>query len=220
MLRVSQAARAVTADRLTYLSVEKLRRIDRALRETRSVPGDILEFGVALGGSGIILAKATGAEKKFIGFDVFETIPPPTSDKDDTVSKARYDIISAGQSEGIGGDSYYGYRPDLLGDVKRSFQKHGVPVSDRVQLRQGLFEDSWPKADVKVISFAHIDCDWYDPVKFCLDSCADKLSIGGIMLIDDYHDYGGCRTAVDEFLATRSNFSFEDGANPMIRKLA
>jgi O-methyltransferase len=75
------------------------------------VSGDVLEFGVALGGSAIVLAGIAGlAHRRFYGFDVFEMIPAPTSEKDDEKSKQRYNLIASGKSEGIGGDLYYGYR--------------------------------------------------------------------------------------------------------------
>lgn len=218
--RIGRASRAVLRDRLTYLSLEKLERIERAQRETRRLVGDVVEFGVALGGSGIILASRLGAGSRFIGFDVFAMIPPPTSDKDDPKSKQRYDVIRSGQSPGIGDDQYYGYRADLLADVKAAFARHGVPVDDRrIRLVKGLFEDSWPGAAPDRLSLVHIDCDWYDPVKFCLEAVADQLVLGSIMVIDDYNDYGGCRTAVDEFVAARTNFRMEAGANPFLRKI-
>ena len=211
--------RRVVRDRLTYLSTGKLKRLEGAARETRGIPGDILEFGVALGGSGIILAHDARPDRRFHGFDVFAMIPPPVSDKDDAQSKVRYEVIKSGQSDGIGGDEYYGYRPDLLSDVKAAFARHGVPVDDgKVILHQGLFEQTWEPAGVGCIALVHIDCDWYDPVKFCLEVCADKVSAGGVMVIDDYNDYGGCRVAVDEFLASRRDFTFEPGENPILRK--
>lgn len=219
--RLDPVSRAVLRDRLTYLSLEKLQRIARAQRETRRLAGDVVEFGVALGGSGIILASRLAAGSRFLGFDVFAMIPPPTSDKDDAKSKQRYETIRSGQSQGIGDDEYYGYRTDLLADVKAAFARHGVPVDDRrVILVKGLFEDSWPAAAPDRIALVHIDCDWYDPVKFCLEAVADRLSPGGIMVIDDYNDYGGCRTAVDEFIAARSDYRMEPGANPFLRRRA
>lgn len=209
----------VVRDKLTYLNFEKLDRIDDACRRTSGVAGDIVEFGVALGGSGILMAKYATPPKRFIGFDVFGQIPPPTSDKDDEKSRSRYDIIQSGQSEGIRGEEYYGYRDDLLQQVSNSFALYGVPVDGkRVVLHQGLFEDTLPGADIQHISLAHIDCDWYDPVALCLDYCAERLSLGGIIVIDDYHDYGGCHTAVDEFLEKQAGFKFEDGRNPFLVK--
>lgn len=216
---LSPVTRAVVQDRLTYLSLEKLERIAAAMKATAGVPGDILEFGVALGGSGIILASQARDDRRFFGFDVFGMIPPPVSEKDDSKSKERFEVIKAGQSHGIAGDEYYGYRSDLFGDVKAAFQRHGCPVDGKsVQLCKGLFEESWPTVDVDAIALVHVDCDWYDPVRYCLRACAGKLSRGGIIIIDDYHDYGGCRTAVDEFIASRSDFVLDQGRNPFLRK--
>lgn len=219
--RLHPVTRQVVRDRLTYLPVEKLRRLERVIRETRGVPGDLVEFGVALGGSGIILAQDTRPGRRFHGFDVFGMIPAPASDKDDEKSKIRYDVIKSGASEGIGGDDYYGYRRDLLSDVKASFARHGVPVDgDNIQLHKGLFEETWDGASVGPIALAHIDCDWYDPVAFCLKVCSEKLSVAGQIVIDDYNDYGGCRIAVDEFLRARTDFIMEPGMNPILRRCA
>jgi len=44
------------------------------------------------------------------------------------------------------------------------------------------------------------DVDWYDPVKTCLDRIWPHLIVGGVIILDDYQDWGGCRKATDEFL--------------------
>jgi O-methyltransferase len=219
--QLSATSRAVRRERLTYLSPAKLERLEEAMTtiEREKVPGDILEFGLALGGSGIVLARNATNGRRFHGFDVFAMIPPPTSDNDDSKSKERYEKIAGGEAKGIGGDPYYGYRPDLFEHVQETFAKYGSPVNgSNVQLHKGLFEETWPKTDIRQVAFAHIDCDWYDPVKYCLESVAAKLSPGGIILIDDYHDYGGSRVAVDEFVANHPDYGFSDGPNPILRK--
>jgi O-methyltransferase len=220
--RLSATARAVQQERLTYLAPAKLLRLEQALDRTKNVPGDFLEFGVALGGGSIVIAKAAKATgHAFAGFDVFATIPPPTSDKDDEESKRRYEVIAAGKSKGIGGDEYYGYRSDLYGDVIRAFERHGLAVDGTsIRLVKGLFEDTWPGNAPQQIAFAHLDCDWYDPVKYCLDVVAERLSPGGVIVLDDYNAWGGCRTATDEFKAARSDFVFESGPNPLLIKKA
>lgn len=212
-------ARAVVNDRLTYLGARKIRRIEEAVRrvDAAGAEGDFVEFGMALGGSGILLARRTRAGRRFHGLDVFGMIPPPTSEKDGEESKQRYETIAAGKSKGLGGQEYYGYRKDLFADVTASFRRHGVPVDgDRVQLHKGLFEETWPTLDIPKIALAHIDCDWYDPCKFCLEATAERMPAGGIIILDDYHTYSGCRMAVSEFLAARPYFRFEDGANPFL----
>jgi asparagine synthase (glutamine-hydrolysing) len=216
--RLSPLARALSNEGLTYLSESKLARMEHALDRVGNVPGDFAEFGVALGGSGILIAsRAQG--RMFHGFDLFGMIPEPSSEKDDDKSRERFRTIRSGKSRGLKGGTYYGYRRDLLSEVKASFARHGVPVDDeQVQLHKGLFEDTLPKARIGSLALAHIDCDWYDPVSYCLRSIAPKISVGGMVLIDDFYDYGGCRTAVDEFLAEHPEFGFEDGANPILRR--
>ena len=217
-----QEARAVLRDRLTYLSPTKVRRLTNAMRQVtqQRVPGDILEFGIALGGSAVLLAKHATPTRQFHGFDVFGQIPPPTSERDDAKSKERFAAISAGKSHGIGGDIYYGYRTDLFESVCATLARYGCPVGDgRVFLHKGLFEETWPSYGRAPIAFAHIDCDWYDPVRFCLNAVLPRLAPGGIVILDDYHDYGGCRTATDEFLDEHAGFFAADrGANLILRR--
>ena len=212
-------SRAVLSEGLTYLAPAKLRRIERGLASVQTVAGDFAEFGVALGGSAILIASQARG-RRFHGFDVFGMIPEPTSEKDDHKSRKRYETIKSGKSQGIDGKLYYGYRSDLFSEVKDSFKRHGLPVGrNGVQLHKGLFEEMWPKAKVGKLAFVHIDCDWHDPVAYCLRVVESVMPTGGAIVIDDYHDYGGCRTAVDEFLAAHPEFAFEDGPNPILRKL-
>ncbi|WP_369726022.1 TylF/MycF/NovP-related O-methyltransferase [Bradyrhizobium sp. LLZ17] len=219
--RLSNLARQVAQDRLTYLPPEKLIRIETYARLATAddVPGNLLEFGVALGGSAIILAAQAARRKRlFFGFDVFAMIPPPTSEKDDDKSRERYRIIASGQSEGIGGDTYYGYRDNLIDDVRRSFAKYGLPIDGKSRfLCKGLFEETFPKYD-GMVAFAHIDCDWYAPVSYCLNHISRRLSAGGVIVLDDYHDYGGARTATDEFVKQNPEFELIAGPNVILRK--
>lgn len=218
----SRLARRVRRQNLTYLSRRRLARLEAELSrvERQGVPGDLLEFGVALGGSAIVIASRAGSARSFHGFDVFAMIPPPSSDKDGQDALSRYALIKSGASQGLGGETYYGYRDNLYDAVTSAFSKHHLPVDgQRIVLHKGLFEDTWPLYRGQAIAFAHIDCDWYDPVRFCLEHVAERLAPGGAILLDDYHDYGGCRTAVTDFLAQRSDFQFDDGENVILRRI-
>jgi O-methyltransferase len=221
-LRLSALARTVKRQHLTYLSDAKLFRLESALRNVCSTRADgaFLEFGVALGGSAILIANAAKrTHRPFLGFDVFGLIPPTTSVKDDEESKARYRTIASGNSSGIGGEVYYGYRSDLYNEVVQAFHCHGLIVDgQRISLVKGLFEETWPQVNVRKIAFCHIDCDWYDPVRFCLEHAAPRLSSNGIIVLDDYHDYGGCLQATNEFLKACPEFEFLDGPNVLLRR--
>lgn len=180
---MSRLARKVRSERLTYLGREKIARLERELGRVNSkaVPGDFVEFGVVLGGSAaIIAAQARKRDRRFCGFDVFEMIPEPRSEKDDDQSRKRFEVISAGKSTGIGGDTYYGYIDGLYDRVAETLARHGTPLKEgRVELHKGLFEHTLPGAGIDRIAFAHLDCDWYDPVSLCLNFVAPRLSPGG-----------------------------------------
>jgi len=222
LFRLSPVAQRMRREKLTYLRPAKLVRIETALRRLRQrrVPGDYLEFGVALGGTAALIAQAARrADARFVGLDVFATIPPPTSEHDDAKSRERYAVIAAGEATGIGDEVYYGYRDDLLDHVGQVLASVDAPVDGRqIRLAKGLFDETWPTLDVERVAFAHIDCDWHDPVLYCLNAVAPKLSDDGVIVIDDYHDYPGCRTAVDAFLDQNRGFRMVPGANPLIAR--
>jgi O-methyltransferase len=216
--RLSRLARAVRRQNLTYLSHAKLATLERLIERVkrRRIPGDFLEFGVALGGSAILIAARLDGDRAFRGYDVFGMIPPP-GDGDGADAHGRYAVIAAGQSGGIGGERYYGYRDDLYAEVTGSFARFGLPVDQRrIALHRGLFADTVRLDRAARVAFAHIDCDWYDPVRLCLDRIAPHMPQGGIVVLDDYNDYGGCRRAVGEFLARTPDFVLESAANSAV----
>ncbi|PWS39197.1 asparagine synthase [Falsiroseomonas bella] len=219
---LSPLSRQVRREKLTMLGARKLLRLERAAARLRraGVAGDFAEFGMALGGSGIVLAHLARRDgRQFHGFDVFGMIPPPTSEKDDAASRKRYEEIAAGKSQGIGGDTYYGYVENLYDVVCRSFAAHGVPVDgSSVVLHKGLFADTLPGYADRPVALVHVDCDWYDPAKLVLTTLADRVPSGGAIVMDDYHAYGGARTATEEFLRERSDFAMEDGDNVILRR--
>jgi asparagine synthase (glutamine-hydrolysing) len=173
--------------------------------ERQKIPGIFVEAGVALGGSAILIARLKSPTRPFSLFDVFGMIPPPSA-RDEQDAHARYQDIASGTSDGLRGDKYYGYEDDLYSKVRRNLVENGVDLDrDRVTLVKGLFEDT---LDVQEpVAFAHIDCDWYDSVKVCIERITPQLSPDGILVFDDYQSYSGCRRAVDEFLAAGRDFS-------------
>ncbi len=86
----------------------------------------------------------------------------------------------------------------------------------RVSLHKGLFEDTLHPAGP--VAFAHIDCDWYEPVKLCLERLHPRLEPGALVAIDDYHDYAGARKATDEFLAEHPMTVVTDRAHLILRR--
>lgn len=66
------------------------------------------------------------------------------------------------------------------------------------------------------VAFAHVDVDWYEPVRTCLERICPRLTEGGSLILDDYHDWGGCRKATDEYLrGSVGKFELDDSAGSM-----
>lgn len=185
---------------LTYLSEGKLANLCLLCRETerQNLPGVFIEAGCALGGSAILIASVKSVARPLRLYDVFGQIPPPTSG-DTADVHARYQTIVEGKSVGIGGDPYYGYQSNLDAVVRANLTDYGIDCSQHsVTLIKGLVEDTLQLG--QPVAFAHIDVDWYQPVKTCLERIFPNLVVGGSLVLDDYFVWGGCRKAADEYL--------------------
>ncbi len=206
---VAATIERIRRDRLTYLRPVHLWGLASSLidLDDQGVDGAVVETGAALGGSSILLATIRRRPRPVYVYDAFGMIPPP-SERDGADVHERYEEIRSGQSKGLGGDTYYGYRDDLLGDVTRSFEAYGIDTrDDDVTLVPGFFEDTL-RLD-EPVALAHIDCDWYDSVTVSLERIAPHLVRGGRMVIDDYWTYSGCRDAVDDFLRDHTDLERE-----------
>lgn len=196
--------RYVRRNKFTYCSHAKLKNISLAIHSIKkqNVPGIYIEAGVALGGSAILIAKIKCPLSPLYLYDVFGMIPPPSS-HDGNDAHQRYDLIASGKSAGLGENKYYGYIKDLKKIVVGNIRQAGIDLdSGKIHFIEGLFQNSMNISDN--VAFAHIDADWYESVKICIDRIAPHLNVGGIMIFDDYTSYSGCRKAVDEFLADNS----------------
>ena len=154
----------------------------------RSVPGDIVECGVYNGGSAAIMAslcERSPLNRNVWLFDSFEGLPKPT-DKDGDEAPA-----------------YEGWCHGDLSKVKKVLRKLRIPES-RVHIVKGWFQDTFPSVQIRDIAILHIDADWYESVKLCLEKFYDSVQPGGYIVLDDYGDWEGCRIATDEFLKKRA----------------
>ncbi len=217
---LSERLTAIREDHLTFLTGQQLESLVSCVLETEvsGREGILVEAGTAQGGSAIAMALAKSPSRPLQVYDVFGLIPPPTDADGPDVAK-RYEKITAGQARGLAEDeTYYGYRDDLLGEVTRSFARHGVPVEDhRVSLVQGLFQDTLTGDEP--VALAHVDGDWYESTMTCLSNLAPRLVPGGRIVVDDYFTWSGCTRAVDEYFADRPEFRVEMRAKVHVVRL-
>jgi hypothetical protein len=204
-LHIPPIITAVRKRRLTYLDEEALYDLHCLVSDIERAgrAGVLIEAGCALGGSAIVIAAAKSPARPFYVYDVFGLIPSP-SERDGADAHERYAVIAAGGSKGINGARYYGYEEGLYEKVQSHFCELGLPTQEQgVSLVQGLFQDVLVIHEP--VAMAHIDGDWYDSVMTCLERIEPHLVPGGVIVVDDYDHWSGCRKAVDEFFRDKAD---------------
>lgn len=211
-----ELASKIRSEKLTYVTELGLASLASTCRsiEKEGLPGVFIEAGCALGGSAIVIASHKHRDRPLLVYDVFGMIPSPTVEDSKDVHD-RYESIVSGKSRGLGGDTYYGYIDDLYDVVQSNFVRYGLRLEEQsISLIKGLVQDTMVINEP--VALAHIDVDWYDPVKTCLERIYPNLTIGGSIILDDYNIWDGCRKAADEYLETvRGGFLLDDFAGSM-----
>jgi hypothetical protein len=178
----------------TMCSNARLRSLHRALRYvvSKEIPGDVVECGCARGGSAALMALALqrlGVQRKMWLFDTFEGLPAPSANDPD------FELA----------DLFTGTCVGPLDEVQGLF--HRLNVINDVEFVKGLFQETLPVTPLSQIALLHIDGDWYESVKICLDHLYDKVVPNGVIQFDDYGYWKGARRAIDEFLDRRGIFA-------------
>ena len=191
----------------TYLSYKALANLRDNVLKTEKLNGIIIETGCAKGGSSICIAYFKNKNKRFQIYDTFSLIPPP-SENDEKDCHDRFQFIRSGKEN----KNYYGYQTNLIETVKNTFDKFNLNIKENnIELIKGLYEDTLKINEP--VSFAHIDCDWYDSVMTSLKEIEPNLIKGGIITLDDYYCWSGCRKATDEYFKNiKDNYLFQKKA--------
>jgi len=184
----------------TLVSFERLYNVHMLSRliEENSMKGAFVECGVWKGGCVAIMAhvaKKAGSNRKIWLFDSFEGLPEPTK-KDGIEAKIFASKKDSGKLKSIK------KVVASISDVNEILSKLKIDRKNIV-IRKGWFQDTLPKAkkDIGAISILRLDADWYESTKICLEKLYGLIIPKGYIIIDDYYSWGGCRKAVDEFIA-------------------
>lgn len=170
----------------TLLSGERLYGLFKAIVavEKEGIPGEVMECGAAAGGSAALMGltlKSLGSDRLLWVLDTFEGIPAPTAD------------------DPAGAEQYTGAFKGSLEDVGNLFNELGI----KGLMLKGMFQDTLSAIKVGHLAVLHLDGDWYESTKCCLENLYDRVSPGGFIQIDDYGHWEGCRKAVNEFFESR-----------------
>ena len=190
--RAQEEGRGFSKDAHTMIGLKRLENVQYCIERVLAdnIPGDLIETGVWRGGSTIFMRgvlKAHGVSDRCVWVaDSFEGLPPPQA------------------GHGADAGARWHEREELkisLETVKRNFESYAL-LDDRVRFLKGFFKDTLPGAPIEALSVLRLDGDMYGSTMEALNALYDKLSPGGFCIIDDYA-IDACKTAVDEFRATR-----------------
>jgi len=147
-------------------------------RQAQNVIGEFWECGVYKGGTALMLAKVVSKAKgkKLRLFDTFEGMPATDPDID-----------------------YH--REGDFSDNSLEVVRRRVGFEGCVEFHSGFIPKTFIDLDSSDIAFAHVDVDIYQSVLDCCEFIYPRLSIGGILVFDDYGfpSCPGARSALDKF---------------------
>jgi O-methyltransferase len=169
--------------------------IVNSINKTRSVEGDICEFGVAQGVTSMLIANEIleSGQKHLHFFDSFEGLPKPT--EHDTLKD---DIFKLGKMEEYEGTMKY---PEKM--LINNLRSINFP-ENRYSVHKGFIEDLIVDKDQfpEKVSFAYLDFDFYEPTKLVLEYLDKHTDKGAIVMIDDYDWFStGIKKVVDSFIS-------------------
>ena len=206
----------------TMASLERLYAVYQAVHHVvdAGLPGDFVECGVWKGGSSMVAAlsliQAGQTERGVWLYDTFEGMSEP---EDGDVDYSGLSARGRMQRDGYEHPGQWCHGP--LETVQNAMALTGYPT-DRVRFVQGKVEDTLPGTLPEQIAVLRLDTDWYASTKHELEHLFPRLVRGGVLLIDDYGHWQGCRRAVDEYFAeygirmllSRQDYSGRMGIKP------
>ena len=174
----------------TMVGLPRLDHLERCIETVvvERVPGDLIETGVWRGGVVLFMRAMLdllGDEGRTVfAADSFAGLPPP-------------DVKRYPEDEGLALWS----RKQLavsLDRVSAAFDRYGVSRRG-VRFLEGWFEQTLPRAPIDRLAIARLDGDMYGSTIVALEALYPKLSPGGFLIVDDYHEIAACRKAVDDY---------------------
>lgn len=197
----------------TMTSVERMYGMYKAIEYVteKNLTGDIVECGVWKGGSSMAAAltmrKLRDTHRKIYLYDTYAGMTEPTGSDVPIQGKTPVrDIWLQNQFKDV---NLWCYSP--LDEVKTNLYSTGYPKNKLVFV-EGAVEKTIPKIMPKRIALLRLDTDWYKSTYHELKYLFPLLTVGGVLIIDDYGHWQGARIAVDRYFK-------EKGINILLNRI-
>jgi hypothetical protein len=155
----------------------------------KHVEGCIVECGVWKGGMIAGIADLISTKKAYL-FDSYQGLPP-SKDLDGKEAKE--------WQENVKGQYYY---DNCSADERYALEAMKLSGVEFESIK-GWFNESFERTTLPPIAILRLDADWYDSTMDCMMHLYPKVSIGGVIIIDDYHTWEGCSKAIHDYLSLK-----------------
>lgn len=164
------------------------------------IEGDIVECGVWRGGTSMLGALTLlGLGDPFRDvwlYDTFAGMTEPTTA--DVSPWGGHNTRRLWKNNSKADHNSWCFAP--VDDVRRNLISTGYP-ENRLRFIKGNVTETLLRNVPDKIAVLRLDTDWYESTKAELEILFPRLVKGGVLLIDDYGAWKGCKQAVDEYLA-------------------
>jgi hypothetical protein len=187
----------------TMTSNEKMFGLITAVRHVSrvNVPGAFVECGVWRGGSmhaaSWTLLECGVTDREIYLFDTFSGMTEPT-ERDRRGGRTAAELMERVDK------SHSVWAIASLEDVKAGIETLDYP-QERFHFVEGPVEETIPDRAPETIAILRLDTDWYESTKHELEQLYDRLSPGGVLIMDDYGSWQGAKEATDEFMEKLDN---------------
>jgi hypothetical protein len=184
----------MTSPERIFASCEAARYVTRF-----GIPGSVVECGVWAGGSMMAIARTLmeqgDTSRDLCLFDTFDGMSAPTELDTDIHGEVAGELMATQDHDTAPVWAYAS-----LEDVRKNIESTGYPM-ERVHFVKGPVEETVPGQAPDSIALLRLDTDWYESTRHELEHLPGRVSVNGVLIIDDYGHWQGARKAVDEWLA-------------------
>jgi hypothetical protein len=188
--KIRELGRDYPSQAHTAIGLRRLENLQRCISTVieEDIEGDLIETGVFRGGAVIFMRavlKSYGVTDRNVwAADSFEGMPTP-----DVVKYPKDKIWVEGA----------GRLAASLEEVQENISRYAL-LDSQVCFLKGWFRDTLPVAPIKRLAVLRLDGDLYESTMVALENLYPKLSIGGFVIVDDYH-HVCCLEAINDYRA-------------------
>jgi O-methyltransferase len=171
---------------------------------TAGIAGDLVECGVYQGRQVLMMAETLTAlgvtDRDIYLYDTFAGQIKPTAedfkDRDNPEASARANLKrwEKGQMTGASKE----WKVATVDEVRANVYRSRYP-RERFHFIEGDVLETLAVDRHARIAVLRLDTDWYESTRHELERLYHRLAVGGVLIIDDYGRWRGCRKAVDAF---------------------